>query len=33
MLKDLVKPNKDLILVTGHRRENHGEGFLNICQH
>lgn len=22
---------KDLILVTGHRRENHGEGFMNIC--
>ena len=22
---------KRLILVTGHRRENHGEGFLNIC--
>jgi UDP-N-acetylglucosamine 2-epimerase (non-hydrolysing) len=20
------------ILVTGHRRENHGEGFINICQ-
>ena len=32
MLKDLVNPNKDLILVTGHRRENHGEGFLNICK-
>ena len=28
MLKDLVNPDKDLILVTGHRRENHGEGFL-----
>ena len=23
---------KRLILVTGHRRENFGEGFLNICQ-
>lgn len=23
--------NKKLILVTGHRRENFGEGFLNIC--
>ncbi|RKY08922.1 MAG: UDP-N-acetylglucosamine 2-epimerase (non-hydrolyzing) [Planctomycetota bacterium] len=23
---------KKLILVTGHRRENHGEGFQNICQ-
>lgn len=24
--------NKKLILVTGHRRENFGEGFLNICE-
>ena len=32
MLKDLVRHDKDLILVTGHRRENHGEGFLNICK-
>ena len=23
--------NKKLILVTGHRRENHGQGFINIC--
>ena len=23
--------DRDLILVTGHRRENHGQGFLNIC--
>jgi UDP-N-acetylglucosamine 2-epimerase len=30
MLNGLVRPDKDLILVTGHRRENHGEGFLNI---
>lgn len=22
----------DMILVTGHRRENHGQGFENICQ-
>jgi len=22
---------KRIILVTGHRRENHGEGFINIC--
>ena len=22
---------KDLILVTGHRRENHGDGFIRIC--
>ena len=24
--------NKDVILVTGHRRENHGEGFNSICR-
>lgn len=24
-------PDKKLILITGHRRENFGEGFLNIC--
>ncbi len=24
--------NKRLILVTGHRRENFGQGFINICQ-
>ena len=27
-----LDPEKRLILVTGHRRENHGKGFLNICQ-
>ena len=26
------KINSQLILVTGHRRENFGEGFLNICK-
>lgn len=30
-LKKLWDPSKKLLLVTGHRRENHGEGFLNIC--
>jgi UDP-N-acetylglucosamine 2-epimerase (non-hydrolysing) len=25
-------PNKKIILVTGHRRENHGQGFINICE-
>ncbi|WP_172917226.1 non-hydrolyzing UDP-N-acetylglucosamine 2-epimerase [Capnocytophaga canis] len=30
-LKSLVITSKKLILVTGHRRENHGEGFMNIC--
>ena len=24
--------NREVILVTGHRRENHGKGFENICQ-
>jgi UDP-N-acetylglucosamine 2-epimerase (non-hydrolysing) len=28
----LLDPSKPLVLVTGHRRENFGEGFLNICQ-
>lgn len=31
-LKSLIQPNKKIILVTGHRRENHGEGFLRICE-
>lgn len=31
-LKNIVDTNKRLILVTGHRRENHGEGFIRICQ-
>lgn len=31
-LKKLVDPSKKLILVTGHRRENHGQGFINICE-
>ena len=30
-LKELIKSDRKLILVTGHRRENHGEGFVNIC--
>ncbi len=30
-LKSIVNVNKKLILVTGHRRENHGQGFVNIC--
>src|SRR5690606_17878821 len=24
--------NKKMVLVTGHRRENHGDGFINICK-
>lgn len=27
-----IDKNKRLILVTGHRRENFGQGFLNICE-
>lgn len=27
-----LNPDKRLILVTGHRRENFGDGFENICQ-
>ncbi|GGD34994.1 UDP-N-acetyl glucosamine 2-epimerase [Malaciobacter pacificus] len=27
-----LKENKKLILVTGHRRENFGDGFINICE-
>jgi len=30
-LKTIVDVSKRLILVTGHRRENHGQGFINIC--
>lgn len=30
-LKTTIDFTKDFILVTGHRRENHGQGFLNIC--
>jgi len=31
-LKKLVNSKKKLVLVTGHRRENHGQGFINICK-
>jgi UDP-N-acetylglucosamine 2-epimerase (non-hydrolysing) len=31
-LKDSIDFTKRIILVTGHRRENHGQGFINICQ-
>jgi UDP-N-acetylglucosamine 2-epimerase (non-hydrolysing) len=30
-LKSIVDFNKKIILVTGHRRENFGDGFENIC--
>lgn len=31
-LQSQVDLTKRIILVTGHRRENHGQGFVNICQ-
>ncbi|RXM43989.1 non-hydrolyzing UDP-N-acetylglucosamine 2-epimerase [Flavobacterium sp. YO64] len=31
-LKKIVDPSKKIILVTGHRRENHGDGFIRICE-
>jgi UDP-N-acetylglucosamine 2-epimerase (non-hydrolysing) len=31
-LLSLIDDSKKLILVTGHRRENHGQGFINICE-
>ena len=37
IIKDLasnsykLKKDKKMILVTGHRRENHGQGFIDIC--
>lgn len=31
-LKTVVDSTKKLVLVTGHRRENHGQGFINICE-
>jgi len=31
-LKKIVDNKKKVILVTGHRRENFGDGFLNICK-
>ena len=31
-LKSIIDKSKKLVLVTGHRRENHGAGMLNICE-
>lgn len=31
-LKSIYNSNKNIILVTGHRRENFGEGFIDICK-
>jgi UDP-N-acetylglucosamine 2-epimerase (non-hydrolysing) len=30
-LKKILPGNKKMVLVTGHRRENFGEGFANLC--
>ena len=31
-IKSKINFNKRILLVTGHRRENHGQGFINICE-
>lgn len=31
-LESLIDTDRRLILVTGHRRENHGDGFIRICE-
>lgn len=31
-LKETIDLSKKIILITGHRRENHGQGFVNICK-
>lgn len=31
-METMIDPKKKIILVTGHRRENHGNGFINICK-
>ena len=28
----VIQQELDFVLITGHRRENHGEGFFNICR-
>jgi UDP-N-acetylglucosamine 2-epimerase (non-hydrolysing) len=30
-IRELFRENEKIILVTGHRRENFGKGFINIC--
>jgi UDP-N-acetylglucosamine 2-epimerase (non-hydrolysing) len=32
VLKKAIPMHKKIILVTGHRRENFGEGFVNLCE-
>lgn len=31
ILKNTIPEDKKIVLVTGHRRENYGEGFENVC--
>ena len=31
-LKKILQAHKKIVLVTGHRRENFGEGFVNLCE-
>jgi UDP-N-acetylglucosamine 2-epimerase (non-hydrolysing) len=31
MVASIIDPEKKLLLVTGHRRENFGEGFVSLC--
>ena len=31
MLNKTIMPGKEILLVTGHRRENFGHGFIDIC--
>jgi UDP-N-acetylglucosamine 2-epimerase (non-hydrolysing) len=31
-LKEVLDFDKKILLVTGHRRENHGDGFVRICE-
>jgi UDP-N-acetylglucosamine 2-epimerase (non-hydrolysing) len=31
-LKRVIPNNKKIVLITGHRRENFGEGFKNLCE-
>lgn len=30
-LDNLIGPTNNIVLVTGHRRENHGNGIFNVC--
>jgi UDP-N-acetylglucosamine 2-epimerase (non-hydrolysing) len=31
LVKSVIKPSKKVILITGHRRENFGKGFEDLC--